>query len=314
MLQYIPSKDMRNYLNKINFRFSDSEKATIIYNSNTCLQKIHEELMQITKTTENAVLRKQIEERLAWDLNSIKMLKMNQGGFFYALDVFDTWDNEYENEGYYTTFEMAKLTAEKFARKYIITKSKLYNKEMEPENGDINPEIGAIAFNAAGELDYFWSEAVAKKEWAANRIERKSRFEEHYIPFPHPFHRGDIVKNLLTEEVGIIADIPVLEEDDINDDNNGLLDHLLFCKDYSDASIRIEFLLEDGQFRHDHVLPIYLEYANLDEQDCRRQLMESARDLMLGEGSIELFQMYSRMQSEDEKTKNSMVEYSLSQC
>ena len=67
--------------------------------------------MQIAKTTENAVLRKQIEERVAWDLNSIKMLKMNQGGFFYALDVFDAWDNEYENEGYYTTFEMSKLNA-----------------------------------------------------------------------------------------------------------------------------------------------------------------------------------------------------------
>lgn len=295
MEQYIPSKDMRNYLNKINFRFSDSEKTTIIYNSNTCLQKIHEELMQIAKTTENAALRKQIEERVAWDLNSIKMLKMNQGGFFYALDVFDAWDNEYENEGYYTTFEAAKLTAEKFARKYIITKSKMYDKEMEPENGEINPEVGAIAFDATGELDYFWSEAVAKKEWAANRIERKSRFEEHYISFPHPFQRGDIVKNVLTDEVGIIADIPVFEKDDINDENNGLLDRLLSYRDYFDASIRIEFLMEDGQFRHEHVLPIYLEYADLDEQDSRKQLMESARDLMLGEGSIELFQMYSML-------------------
>lgn len=295
MEQFIPSKDMRKYLDKINFRFSDSEKATIIYNSNTCLLKIHEELIQIAKTTEDAVLRKQIEERVACDLNSIKMLKMNQGGFFYTLDVFDAWDNEYENEGYYTTFEAAKRTAEKFAKKYIITKSKLYDKEMEPENGDINPEVGAIAFDATGELDYFWSEAVAQKEWAANRIERKSRFEEHYISFPHPFQRGDIVKNVLTDEVGIIADIPALEEDDINDDNNGLLDRLLSYRDYTDASIRIEFLMEDGQFRHEHVLPIYLEYADLDEQDSRKQLMESARDLMLGEGSIELFQMYSML-------------------
>lgn len=295
MEQFIPSKDMRKYLDKINFRFSDSEKATIIYNSNTCLQKIHEELIQIAKTTEDAVLRKQIEERVAYDLNSIKMLKMNQGGFFYSLDVFDAWDNEYENEGYYTTFEAAKLTAEKFARKYIITKSKLYDKEMEPENEDINPEAGAVAFDATGELDYFWSEAVAQKEWAANRIERKSRFEEHYISFPHPFQRGDIVKNVLTDEVGIIADIPALEEDDIKDDNNGLLDRLLSCRDYSDASIRIEFLMDDGQFRHEHVLPIYLEYADLDEQDSRKQLMESARDLMLGKGSIELFQMYSML-------------------
>ena len=211
------------------------------------------------------------------------------------MDVFDTWDNEYENEGYYTTFEAAKRTAEKFARKYIITKSKLYDKEMEPENGDINPEVGAIAFDATGELDYFWSEAVAQKEWAANRIERKSRFEEHYISFPHPFQRGDIVKNVLTDEVGIIADIPVFEKDDINDENNGLLDRLLSYRDYFDASTRIEFLMEDGQFRHEHVLPIYLEYADLDEQDSRKQLMESARDLMLGEGSIELFQMYSML-------------------
>lgn len=200
MEQYIPSKDMRNYLDKINFRFSDSEKAIIIYNSNICLQKIHEELIQIAKTTENAVLRKQIEERVAWDLNSIKMLKMNQGGFFYALDVFDAWDNEYENEGYYTTFEMAKLTAEKFAKKYIITKSKLFDKDVEPEKGDINPEIGAIAFNANGELDYFWSKSMAKREWAARRIERKSQFEERYISFPHPFQKGDIVKNVLTNE------------------------------------------------------------------------------------------------------------------
>lgn len=295
MDHFIPSKDMRKYLDIINFRFSDSEKATIIYNSNTCLQKIHDELMQIAKTTEDAVLRKQIEERVACDLNSIKMLKMNEGGFFYALDVFDTWDNEYENEGYYTTFEMAKLTAEKFTRKYIITKSKLYDKEMEPENGGINPEVGAIAFDVTGELDYFWSEAVSQKEWAANRIERKSRFEERYISFPHPFQRGDIVKNVLTDEVGIIADIPVFEEDDINDDNNELWDRLLSYRDYTDASIRIEFLMEDGQFRHEHVLPIYLEYANLDEQDRRKQLMESARDLLMGEGSIELFQMYSRM-------------------
>ena len=70
---------------------------------------------------------------------------------------------------------------------------------------------------------------------------------------------------------------------------------MLSCRDYSDASIRIEFLMDDGQFRHEHILPIYLEYAGLDEQDSRRQLMESARDLMMGEGSIELFQMYSQI-------------------
>ncbi len=46
MTELIPSKDVRNYLQKIGREFNDFECATLIYNGDWSLKKKHQTLMR----------------------------------------------------------------------------------------------------------------------------------------------------------------------------------------------------------------------------------------------------------------------------
>ena len=86
------------------------------------------------------------------------------------------------------------------------------------------------------------------------------RFENQFIPWPNPFDTGDIVRAIGDDEetIGIV--------NTGKDDYNELLERVRegLYVDYSDASLTVEFLCEDGSFSHDHLSPINLERVDVD--------------------------------------------------
>lgn len=53
--------------------------------------------------------------------------------------------------------------------------------------------------------------------------------------------------------------------------------------DYSDASLRIAIMSEDAKFGHEHVQITDIEFAALEEDDPRKQLLECTGSLVRGE-------------------------------
>ena len=69
--------------------------------------------------------------------------------------------------------------------------------------------------------------------------------------------------------------------------------------DFSDVSTTVEFLQDDGSFSHNHPNPMELEFASdvqgaLPKDSLRTTLLEVASELLSGEGSIELYEMYKK--------------------
>ena len=89
----------------------------------------------------------------------------------------------------------------------------------------------------------------------------------------------------------------VSDDEDWTDGDSEVRTRLKSVTDFSDVSTTVEFLYPDGSFSHEHPNPMELEFAcdvegALPEDTPKTDYLEVASDLMKGDGSIELFQMY----------------------
>ena len=75
--KYIPSADVRKNIHETRHHFTDWECATIIWNSKTPLMNRHDEIRKIAAETSDDSLRKQIKERISYDLDALNLFEDN---------------------------------------------------------------------------------------------------------------------------------------------------------------------------------------------------------------------------------------------
>ena len=129
MKELIPSKDVRDYLKKSNHRFTDSEKATLIYNSEWSLPSKHKALLEIADLTEDTKLKQQIRERIECDKHCLQRIKGNAGGFVYKLEVWEKEDDEYYDCGIFASYNLAENYARRKCKAFQIKKLFIHNTE-----------------------------------------------------------------------------------------------------------------------------------------------------------------------------------------
>ena len=106
MLELVPSKDYRKYLEEKQIEISDWDWATLVYNHNTLnYDKRIRALSEIKEKTEDTELQKQIEERLSWDAQAFDDFKKNSGNAYFILYV--CYDTAYLEEDVYLEFDSA---------------------------------------------------------------------------------------------------------------------------------------------------------------------------------------------------------------
>lgn len=309
MIDYIPSKAVKKYMEFRNICLSDFEKAGLIYNAEPAglinqagiacnLESKHDSLKEIMEHTKDKVLQQQIAERLEEDRLILAAFTSNPNGAIYKVQTYDeTGDNE--EEQYFTTFEMADQCAREYMQKteplwhrYEIAKFALYEKGEKPtideEMGWWNEGIlGHAVFNIQGKMIYLESNEHENRYDSYNC---RNRFENHYIPFRNPFRAGDIVKNLSTGQYGVVA----VGDEDYEKHNQFGVDY-----DYSDAKILVEYLYDDGGVCHDHPYPWELEYTHMQFEpdvvspNIIEAMLCSVSELLKGGGYIEIMQDYS---------------------
>ena len=165
-----------------------------------------------------------------------------------------------------------------------------------------------------------WLYLDPKKEDESEELWEKGR----YVSVPHPFRRGDIVvcydscpaftnsgEHKGKYEIGIMQSFA--GADAWTEWDNVVKTRLKSVTDFSDVSTTVEFLYPDGSFSHEHPNPMELEFARdvegaLPEDTPKTYYLEVASDLMKGDGSIELFQMYRDDYLESAQHLNELLE------
>ena len=146
--ELIPSKDVREHMEKKGRVLTDFEKATLIYNhSEMSYSKKATQLKELMELTEDSNLKEEIQERLSYDERCLNKFYENDGTCIYELQVYDPENQESCEQGYYTTGEVAVTCGKKFQENFSVHKIVLLEEEKEPEDCR-SDYIAAIYFDS----------------------------------------------------------------------------------------------------------------------------------------------------------------------
>lgn len=285
MIDYILSRDVKKFMEEHQITLTDSQIATLIWHSPNSLTDKYESLKELSMATSDETLKQQICDRFEAYKKIWEVVTENDGSCIYSLEVYEEDEKEYDIIGYFSSFEIAVAAAEHLETGYWIQKNKVFRnvEDLEALRTDehILPVlVGSCSFTKEGTVTNIWSD-----EFTAEIEEIvEERFEEQYVYFEHPFQKGDIVKNLVTGDLGVVAFI-----------TNGFMVKKLLEEglhlDSSDMTINVEFWDDRGYFSHEHVLPTVLEYCDIEELDeLLKNLLRTSSFLMKGEGSIQCYE------------------------
>lgn len=293
MLKLIPSKDMRKHLAELGREFSDFEKATFIYNQpESSLDEREAALKTLAHSTQDERLALQINENLHDSSQRLETFIRREDGFIYLL-----MDTEYAENGYFASYALAKKHGLETQQPFSVAKARLISTEaqaaaLRDKDSDyalVKWSYGEVFHDAGGNILSFWDDELDESPFKDISPEDRLRFELAYIDIPHPFRRGDIVRLVGSDKVGIIME-PRSEAEYQKEQERLSKLKIQGLTDYSDCSVTVNFIAADGVFYHEHIMPIYLEYGELRDDTPYKMVLECAKDLLLGECDFETFQ------------------------
>ena len=261
MLKQLISKDVLEYMDRTGFRFSDADTATIIFQSELPEPEQIRLLSEIGEKTEDAVLRQQIEERIAYERLCYQRFQENDGGCFYELSAAE--DTEYfqlnDVIGHFHSVDLAIKHAKRFKTSFYIKKFQIIGlrediiapygisrlrfpwEDTDSVKDYVGDAISGCRFDTSGNMLYCWSSEESEErkkvdDWPASRTER---FEWRFIELPNPFDLGDIVRRIGSNTVGIVSTSQKRWHESLR-----LVKERNLAYDFSDATITVEYLPE----------------------------------------------------------------------
>ncbi len=270
LLKYIPSVDLREEIIKNGHRFSDFEKAAIVWNSRITLFEKHKDLQKIADATEDVELREQIRERIAYDKDVLQAFEDNSDGVVYIVDSHEF----VSEENIYGYFKNSKLAYEEGCESgfdFCISKHQLLDEGDERVKGRVlfsplvredeqfgempfsNGIIAAVEYDVNGDILSYYSYELPKERAIKVETLSNKRFENGYVVFPGTFKEDEKVRVVgRGKDDGIIGWVSWLSEEKMTKAKD------LF--DYSDTSLTVDYWDSNSLiWEHDHIIPIYLE-------------------------------------------------------
>lgn len=279
------SKGLKEYQQKHGIKFTDSQLATLIFNSRYSYNEIYASLLELAAQTNDMDLKEQIRRRTEEMSREWKAFTTNKGNAIYLLKYYEESDKEYWEQGYYLAFEDACAVGALFGDKYEIHKHKLFSNHSEAtkeflENEFIQSELGRASYLKDGSLFCLWT-----REYKGD-TDAEQLFQWQYVPIKYPFRKGDIVQNVLTGEIGVMNGAATDEE--MEERLKMRTEH----GDISDATVFVEFLNDDGDFYHEHVCPTELDFFDMEQYEGKKKaVLFHASIVVRGHGSLEYLDM-----------------------
>lgn len=275
MFELVPSEAMRAYFKEIGFEFTDSQKATLIYNApNRTKKEIMAALRELADTTSDEVTRKQIEERLTYEKKAYDTFIVNRNRR-YVYVVIDEEDGT--SCGFFASYERALVYALKYQKKWetkcSIEKQLIIQCEEDEtvlNPGKLNPNLGfkdeeqveydghavaEVSFDERGEITALWTKELLEEDKIVDEY-KKERFEHQFVKIPYDLQAGALVIDLEDGQYGVLSD----GKKDWDEYMNRIEEKGWFV-DFADVQVIMYRLTEDGYWSHEHVNPLYLDYA-----------------------------------------------------
>lgn len=299
MFELIPSLCMRDYLETIDFKFTDFQKATLIWNApgKSWKEKL-DALTKLADITEEETVRKQICERLEFEKKKFNVFSDNVSGHF----VYLVEDNEDRNScAFFAGYARALRYSLKYTKEYeaeCSIKKLLIVKMAEDENvrahgrenqymeietdgyseygGEV---ISGVHLNKDGEIVRIWSYELPEEDLVSNF--REDRFEYSFIKIPFDMRIGTPVIDVVTGNYGILAQ----GKEEWDNYLKRIEEENLYV-DYSDVQVSVYELTEHGYWSHQHINPLYLDIEfppyipNNEERNSLRRAMEALGDYL----------------------------------
>ena len=281
----VPSKDMREYHEKLNYTYDDYITAALISWSNMPYFRKLDELKKLRAGSVDENLIKQLDEYIDYMEYSFKSLKFNEDKeYIYKLSAQWSENGDYEEVGYFVNYEDALdfsnriVEVNKSIDKIWTVKSK--KDYVDIEDDYINDSGGSVSLAKDGTILYCWAHDVPEPP-----IEDKT-FHSSYIPIPYPFRQGDVVRILCdNNRLGIVHGCKTDEE--IEQEYEKHKDHF----DYSDYQVVVESYYYNSTndnfgWGHQHISPLNLEFVEIDrkniDEGSEENLMLAASYLVKG--------------------------------
>ena len=292
MRELIPSKDVREYMEKKGKKLTDFERATLAYNyPGLSIEERLELLKEIMDTTQDQKLLGQIRERIAHHKKCVEKFYENKKGMMYVLETYDEDDWRPADWCYFASGELAYASGKKLGECFSIAKYRIFEKEIDMEE-DGHYSVSNLHYDEKGDL---WNCSSDEVAWEGELDEDdEERFEDAYVDLPYPFRTGDLVREVGCDEIGVVQSERTDEEYELFRTRAEKMRQEGHFNSYGDASIPVEYPDENGNFGHSHVLIANIEYAVPDENDPKREVLEYASLMLKKRCYIQEFQMVCR--------------------
>ena len=270
-------------------KLTDFERATLAYNyPGLSIEERLELLKEIMDTTQDQKLLGQIRERIAHHKKCVEKFYENKKGMMYVLETYDEDDWRPADWCYFASGELAYASGKKLGECFSIAKYRIFEKEIDMEKGG-HYSVSNLHYDEKGDL---WNCSSDEVAWEGELDEDdEERFEDAYVDLPYPFRTGDLVREVGCDEIGVVQSERTDEEYELFRTRAEKMRQEGHFNSYGDASIPVEYPDENGNFGHSHVLIANIEYAVLDENDPKREVLEYASLMLKEKGYIQTFQM-----------------------
>lgn len=193
---------------------------------------------------------------------------------------------EIDFNGCKKVLESGLFKREMLATVFVVTDaSNLYRRLLKRGTEDAQKIISRLSMakeectRKEGTLRYFYSSEIERDaQEELERLFNTQRFENSYIDIPNPFEVGDIV--CLTTDNG--HGVVVTSQEDWRQYKE-IMKNAKY-KNFGDASIIVDFLMDNGHISHAHVNPIFLEKYEPAEIDADKEVLYAASAVHKGDG------------------------------
>ena len=321
----IPSNDIREYINELNWKFTDREIASLIYNNpiySKATKLVHIE-SAINEFTDDSVIS-EIKERISYEKEVIDIIKGSYDDPNMICYIYKLIPYEYEDElGYknpnkpdpilFTNYDAAIIHALKMNPKfgYDIIKSRIFTSSEaaieysgREDDYDVYCDFAEVKFDSDHNMYYYelnGYDRILESKYPDIINEKPDRFEDFFVLVPYPFNLGDVLYDMERDDLCVLNWTPRwMEYKDTPVENRP---KKMRCNSFDDGRIVTESMDTDGLFSHWHSLPVALRKPNnkdfINEEE--REAYEAAHYLLKGEISIQLFQMRTNAYSSSDK-------------
>ncbi|NCE65552.1 hypothetical protein D1159_13420 [Pseudoflavonifractor sp. 524-17] len=193
MIELPMSTFMRNYYREQGITFTDSQQATIIWNSDLPMPEILDALREIASTTTDEMLKEQIRERLAAEAENERIFLENDGSYFFIFipDDEDEWGSRY-----FSTLDAAIAYGKDHSKETFQIRKESFTDKFDGSAANNDSDKMYVGGQAQYTKGGVLLECACYTEETSINFSHpyQSRFEDAYIPLQNPFELGDIVK------------------------------------------------------------------------------------------------------------------------